>query len=197
MPIQTKLPLPVDERAIRALQERLETIKFANGYSVEFDAVKRLWAPAQVAQVRSSAELHLISGHVGAGSGARGQRELIYRRSSAFEMWIGIPVSLMFFVRIQRVTMNPDVIYRVTRAEILRCILSQPIKDAANEYPIQVGAGPFYFAEQQEIPIMAQPLYFGEAPDYSAGLIELVMLACFSEQTPFLAHQGDSIIFGP
>lgn len=192
MSIATRFPLPVDERAIRALIKRLKEINQKNGYYVDVTQVRRLFAPMQIEQIRNPSEIHVLSGHV--MEGGRPLAEFIYRRSAAFQLWLGVPVTILFYAKVPS-PLNPDLVYRVFRSEILRAVLQAPIVDDNNkEYPVQVGPGPF---EDEGRPVIAQPMYYGENQDWSAGCIELVLLTTFSESSPYLVDAGDTQIFGP
>lgn len=193
--IKTAFPLPVDERAIRALTSRLETIKISNGYNIEVNRVRRLLTAAQIDQIKEPPEVHVIPGHAIAGISE--MTEVIYQRSSMFEWWMSVPVTILFYAKVPRVGMSAEVIYRLFKADILRAVLSSPIADTNNvEYPVSVR--PTIDADGNErYPILCVPLYSTDNNEYAAGAVQLTLLSTFSANSPYLASQGDTFIMGP
>lgn len=187
--ITSRFPLPVDERAVRALAARLSTIKHANGYYVDVTSVRRYRGAAQLSLVREPSEIHVVCGHF---MRSEMPYEIIDRRSAAAQWWSSVPVSILFFLRSS--ALESEVAYRLMKAEILRCLLSAPIVDGNGvEYPIQVGPDPYDGDVRHEIRIY--PLYIEDKPEYACGVMDINLLATFNLDSPYIASAGDSMIF--
>lgn len=191
--IAKKVPLPIDERAIRALEKKLSEIKLSNNYYVQFNRIRRLKSPAQLDTIREPPELHIVPGHV-----IRDQlpSEQIYRRGGAFEFWFTLPVTLLFYSKISTKS-EPEFIYRLFKTEILRCVLGGDIVDQNNYvYPVYTGpaesSGPYV---DNVPPISCTPLFASEINDYVAGAIELYLLATFSDKFPYVVDGDDTAVF--